>query len=50
LYLTVLARRPAPEEVERVNKYLAKTKETRREAWAGVLWALMNSSEFALNR
>ncbi|MGL4550272.1 MAG: DUF1553 domain-containing protein, partial [Gemmataceae bacterium] len=50
LYLTVLSRRPGPDEVSRINQYLTKTKDTRREAWAGVLWALMNSSEFALNR
>jgi hypothetical protein len=50
LFLTVLARRPTAEEKDRVNGYLAKSKGDRREALAGVLWALMNSSEFALNR
>ena len=48
LYLSVLARRPRAEEVERINAYLNKNKEDRREAFAGVLWALMNSSEFRL--
>lgn len=50
LFLTVLARRPTVEEKDRVNGYLDKNKGDRREAMAGVLWALMNSSEFALNR
>jgi hypothetical protein len=50
LYLTTLARRPTKEEQERIAAFLAKTKDSRREAFAGVLWALLNSSEFALNR
>lgn len=50
LYLAILSRRPTRQEIERINQYVSKTKDTRREAWAGVLWALMNSSEFALNR
>jgi hypothetical protein len=50
LYLTVLARRPRSEEIDRVNAFLNRYKVDRRQALAGVLWALMNSSEFALNR
>jgi hypothetical protein len=50
LYLTVLARRPTAEEVDRVRAYFDKNKGEPRQALAGVLWALMNSSEFALNR
>jgi len=50
LYLTVLSRRPTKEEGERIAAFLKKSKDTRREALAGVLWALLNSSEFALNR
>jgi hypothetical protein len=50
LYLTVLARRPRGEEIDRVTAYLNRNKDDRRQALAGVLWALMNSSEFALNR
>jgi len=50
LYLTVLSRRPSQDEAERVLKYLKESKEPARESWAGVLWALLNSSEFALNR
>jgi hypothetical protein len=50
LYLTALSRRPSKEETERITKYLKESKDTPREAMAGVLWALLNSSEFALNR
>jgi hypothetical protein len=50
LYLAVLSRRPSKEEAERINRYLTQSKDPRRESVAGALWALMNSSEFALNR
>ncbi len=50
LYLSVLARRPRAEELDRINAYLNRNKDDRRQAFAGVLWALMNSSEFRLNR
>jgi hypothetical protein len=50
LYLKVLSRRPSGEELDRVARYLQKNRDDRREGYAGVLWALMNSSEFALNR
>jgi hypothetical protein len=50
LYLTVLARRPRPEEVDRITAFIRKNKDDQRQAMAGVLWVLMNSSEFALNR
>jgi hypothetical protein len=50
LYLTVLARRPTSEEAGRIDRYLDRNREDGRQAYAGVLWALMNSSEFALNR
>jgi len=50
LYLTVLARRPRADDMERINAYLRKSQSDQRQAYAGVLWALMNSSEFALNR
>jgi Protein of unknown function (DUF1549)/Protein of unknown function (DUF1553) len=49
LYLTVLARRPTAEEKEMVAKFLKKDTEPR-SGYAGVLWVLMQSSEFALNR
>ena len=50
LYLAVLSRRPSKPEQQRIAAYLAKNKDNRREGLAGVLWALLNSSEFALNR
>jgi hypothetical protein len=48
-YLTTLARRPTPEEVARVEKYLARHKGEARAGLGDVLWALVNSSEFAVN-
>jgi hypothetical protein len=50
LYLTVLSRRPTYEDRKLVAGYLQKNNDDLRTAWAGVLWALLNSSEFALNR
>jgi hypothetical protein len=50
LYLTVLSRRPSKEETERITRYLKESKDPPRETLSGVLWALLNSSEFALNR
>jgi hypothetical protein len=50
LYLKVLSRRPTGEEVDRIARFLQKNRDDTRQAYAGVLWALMNSSEFALNR
>jgi hypothetical protein len=49
LYLTVLSRRPSSEETSRIERFLDKQADDR-QAFADVLWALMNSSEFALNR
>lgn len=49
LYLTVLSRRPTPAEVELMTGYLSRRKDDR-EGYRGVLWMLLNSSEFALNR
>jgi hypothetical protein len=48
LYLTVLSRRPTAEEVELISGYLSRRKDDR-EGYRGVLWILLNSSEFALN-
>jgi hypothetical protein len=50
LYLTVLSRRPTERDKALVKRFLAKNKDNRREGYAGLLWALLNSSEFALNR
>jgi hypothetical protein len=49
LYLAVLSRRPTSAETARIEAYLRKAG-SEREGFSGVLWALMNSSEFALNR
>ena len=49
LYLTALSRRPTAEEAARLNAYIDKRKSDPRPAYADILWALLNSSEFALN-
>jgi Protein of unknown function (DUF1553) len=48
LYLTTLSRRPTTAETELVSSYLLRRKDDR-EGYRGVLWILLNSSEFALN-
>jgi hypothetical protein len=48
LYLAVLSRRPTSEELELMEGYLSKRKDDR-EGYRGVLWILLNTSEFALN-
>jgi hypothetical protein len=50
LYLKALSRRPTSEDLDLVNRYMQKNRGDSRQAYAGVLWALVNSSEFALNR
>jgi hypothetical protein len=49
LYLTALSRRPTADETKRMNEFVAKH-ENPRSAYGDVLWVLLNSSEFALNR
>jgi hypothetical protein len=49
LYLTALSRRPTARERELMGKFLA-SRPTPAEGYAGVLWVLLNSGEFALNR
>jgi hypothetical protein len=51
LYVLVLSRRPRPEEVERVVRYVDRsdTTDARKQALGDVLWALLNSAEFMLN-
>jgi hypothetical protein len=46
LYLRTLSRRPAPDELSRLTAYLHKFEGEPRKAYADVLWALLNSSEF----
>jgi hypothetical protein len=47
LYLGTLARRPTAVESERLTKYVQENGGTK--AYNDILWALLNSSEFALN-
>jgi hypothetical protein len=48
LYLTVLSRKPAAEELELLSAYVERRKDVRA-GYRGVLWVLLNSGEFALN-
>jgi hypothetical protein len=48
LVVTVLSRRPTTQELERFTQYVAM-QDSPRAGFADVLWALLNSSEFALN-
>jgi hypothetical protein len=48
LFMAAYARRPTAKEVELVGRYLDK-ESTARDGYAGVLWSLVNSSEFLLN-
>jgi hypothetical protein len=45
LYLTILSRRPTPQEKAAVAEYIQKTT-AKRDAFFDVVWALINSSEF----
>src|SRR5262249_61256878 len=49
LYPTALSRRPTADETKRMTEFVAKH-ENPRSAYGDVLWVLLNSSEFALNR
>lgn len=49
LYLTTLARRPTEAETKRMTEFVSKHQEPKT-AYGDVLWVLLNSSEFALNR
>lgn len=50
LYLSTLSRPPSERESQRALSLVAKRRGDRDEAYASVLWALLNSSEFLLNR
>jgi hypothetical protein len=47
LYLVTVSRKPTPEEMERMVKYVATR--DRKAALADIFWALLNSAEFILN-
>jgi hypothetical protein len=49
LYVATLARHPTPQERGRCVGYVSKYRGEARQAYADVLWALLNSSEFTLN-
>jgi hypothetical protein len=49
LYLAALARRPTPAETRMLLAYVEKQGARPRPAYGDILWALLNSSEFALN-
>jgi hypothetical protein len=48
LYLATLSRRPTAAETQRLSAYVEKTRD-HHKAYSDILWALLNSSEFALN-
>jgi hypothetical protein len=48
LYLATLSRKPAPDEMKQSLAYVSKQK-TPREGYNGLLWTLVNRSEFVLN-
>lgn len=49
LFLATLSRRPTTAEVERLENYLRDNKSNAEKAYSDMLWALLNSAEFALN-
>ena len=46
--LAALSRRPTPAEAQSVSRYLQRRNDPRA-GYRGVLWTLLNSSEFAIN-
>jgi len=50
LFLGVLSRRPTAEESARLQAHLRRHRDDPRRGQADVMWALLNSSEFQLNR
>ena len=51
LYLSALTRKPRPDELERLVKYVESggPSKNQKQALADVFWALLNSSEFLFN-
>lgn len=49
LYLATLNRHPSDEEMKKVTTFLSKANDTR-SAYADILWTLLNTAEFTLNR
>jgi hypothetical protein len=48
LYLATLSRRPSAKEMEVVDRLMKK--EEAAKVYSDLLWALLNSSEFTLNK
>jgi hypothetical protein len=48
LYLMTLSRRPSPSELSKMTAHVKKGE--ARHGYSDILWVLLNSSEFALNR
>jgi hypothetical protein len=49
LYLTALARRPTADETKKMKEFVGKQQDAKA-AYGDVLWVLLQTSEFALNR
>lgn len=49
IYLAALSRRPTKDELDRLTAYVAKAN-TPTEAYADIVWVILNSSEFAMVR
>ncbi|MEX0585499.1 MAG: hypothetical protein WD176_02560, partial [Pirellulales bacterium] len=49
IYLHVLARQPTDDERTILNDFLARHPGQREQAYAEIIWSLLNSSEFSLN-
>jgi len=49
LYLTTLARRPTADETKKMKEFVGKQQDAKA-AYGDVLWVLLQTSEFALNR
>ena len=49
LYLLTVSRLPTPAETKKLVEYVVK-QDDPKTAYSDILWALLNSSEFALNR
>ena len=49
MYLATLSRMPTEAETKRLTEYLGKSS-TTADGYGDILWALLNSSEFALAR
>jgi hypothetical protein len=47
LHLGTVSRRPTADETQRLTEYVGKN--DAKQAYGDILWALLNSSEFALN-